>query len=408
MEYDYDAEGEEDETHMEEQEVKKQKKKTKKRSKNYYGNAKNYYTQRNGGESGEDPRLNVFKKEWFEGKHCLDIGCNSGILTIQIDSVVLISECYSFSRTTALKFCCRSILGIDIDSARVKEANLNLSKTVESISAEKKRNLNLEASKLKRLNQEHVLGSDVHSDRVEDTNSILSKTDESESAEKKGIRVWADKLGQDVCASSDDEEELRDFLFDVLSFKPEIFEPIPQEFLTLKERKLSDIVSFKQENFLESGYDPLGQHYDTILCLSVTQWIHLNWGDEGLKTLFHKILSILRPGGLFVFEPHKWETYKEKQSDSQFECDTMDNLNWGDEGIKASFHKIRNMLRPIMKTHVAGYTVSDEQSLDELLLNGKAKKKIELLAAMVGVDTTDPAIVLTQVVRILKVLEKMN
>lgn len=32
----------------------------------------------------EDPRLKVFNKEWFQGKDCLDIGCNSGIITIQI------------------------------------------------------------------------------------------------------------------------------------------------------------------------------------------------------------------------------------------------------------------------------------------------------------------------------------
>jgi len=32
----------------------------------------------------EDPRLKVFRKEWFQGKDCLDIGCNSGIITIQI------------------------------------------------------------------------------------------------------------------------------------------------------------------------------------------------------------------------------------------------------------------------------------------------------------------------------------
>ncbi|KAK7290975.1 hypothetical protein RIF29_05793 [Crotalaria pallida] len=51
---------------------------------------------------------------------------------------------------------------------------------------------------------------------------------------------------------------------------------------------------------------------------------------------------------------------------------------------------------------------SDEVSLDELLLDGRAMKKIELLAAMVGVDSPEPAIVLTEVVRILKVLEKMN
>ena len=39
----------------------------------------------------EDPRLKVFKKEWFEGKDCLDIGCNSGMVTIQIGSNTSIS-----------------------------------------------------------------------------------------------------------------------------------------------------------------------------------------------------------------------------------------------------------------------------------------------------------------------------
>ncbi|KAK7369919.1 hypothetical protein VNO80_11967 [Phaseolus coccineus] len=44
----------------------------------------------------------------------------------------------------------------------------------------------------------------------------------------------------------------------------------------------------------------------------------------------------------------------------------------------------------------------EEVSLDELLNDGKTKKKIEQLAAMVGVDTTEPATVLTEVVRALK------
>ena len=30
----------------------------------------------------EDPRIKVMRKEWFEGKNCLDIGCNSGLITI--------------------------------------------------------------------------------------------------------------------------------------------------------------------------------------------------------------------------------------------------------------------------------------------------------------------------------------
>lgn len=52
--------------------------------------------------------------------------------------------------------------------------------------------------------------------------------------------------------------------------------------------------------------------------------------------------------------------------------------------------------------------LDEEVSLNELLLNGKTKKKIELLASMVGVDTTEPAIVLTEVVRVIKVLEAIS
>lgn len=37
-----------------------------------------------GQELEEDPRVKVFKKEWFEGKDCLDIGCNSGLITISV------------------------------------------------------------------------------------------------------------------------------------------------------------------------------------------------------------------------------------------------------------------------------------------------------------------------------------
>lgn len=43
-----------------------------------------------GQDTEEDPRLKVFKKEWFEGKDCLDIGCNAGIITIQIGSYFLV------------------------------------------------------------------------------------------------------------------------------------------------------------------------------------------------------------------------------------------------------------------------------------------------------------------------------
>ncbi|OIW15116.1 hypothetical protein TanjilG_08603 [Lupinus angustifolius] len=50
----------------------------------------------------------------------------------------------------------------------------------------------------------------------------------------------------------------------------------------------------------------------------------------------------------------------------------------------------------------------EEVTLDELLHEGKTKNKIEMLAAMVGVDTTEPEIVLAEVVRVLKHLKRIN
>lgn len=50
----------------------------------------------------------------------------------------------------------------------------------------------------------------------------------------------------------------------------------------------------------------------------------------------------------------------------------------------------------------------EEVSLDELLHDGKTKRKMVQLAAMVGVDTNEPAIVLSEVVRVLKHLKRIN
>jgi 7SK snRNA methylphosphate capping enzyme len=55
-----------------------------------------------------------------------------------------------------------------------------------------------------------------------------------------------------------------------------------------------------------------GAVYDVVVCFSVTKWIHLNWGDGGLRTLFQRVYDMLPSAGLFILEPQPWKSYKKK------------------------------------------------------------------------------------------------
>lgn len=209
------------------------KKKKKRKDFAPFGNYRSYYGYRVGNNVEEDPRFKVLRREWFEDKDCLDIGCNSGLITINI----------------AKKFLCRTILGIDIDRERINDAVWHL---------------------------KHI------------ANKEKTRIDCLKVSKSKVVEGVNDLKCAESCLTS----------------------PVDTRMTSSSvERNLYDIVSFRCENFVSSWRALPLEYYDTIVCLSVTKWVHLNWGDEGLIILFAKMWRLLHPGGILVLEPQPWESY---------------------------------------------------------------------------------------------------
>ena len=62
-------------------------------------------------------------------------------------------------------------------------------------------------------------------------------------------------------------------------------------------------VRFLCDNYVLESDDLLEMaqpEFDTILCLSTTKWMHLNFGDDGIKRAFKRMYAQLRPGIIFL------------------------------------------------------------------------------------------------------------
>ncbi|CAG8460390.1 1241_t:CDS:2 [Paraglomus occultum] len=179
----------------------------------FCGNYRGYYNKRKNPATNDDSRLALFKRDWFEERNILDIGCNSGDLTIAI----------------ARKFRPKTTLGIDIDSVLIRKAN-------------------------------------------------------------EGIK-------QDA--------ETKDF----------------------------ENIKFETEDWMAETV--VGQKFDTICLFSVSKWIHLYHGDEGIKRCFRKIYESLNDNGIFLFEPQEYKSYKKYKKISEITLENYNNIKFRPE----HFHK---------------------------------------------------------------------
>lgn len=220
------------------------------------------------GTAWSDPRLQLLTEDMFRGKRCLDIGCNAGYLTL----------------TLANKYEPEHILGIDIDPSLISKARRSakvLAKAVDRLRAAGNDEYRARNTTKKRK----TCAPDETSNEYqrEPTDSLS----ESETTSKKRKLCLTD--GTIVCKKTAAVGSARE----------------------TQSIGLSDRVHFRRENFIRTSTCEANT-YDVILCLSVTKWVHLNWGDDGLKKMFRKIHGALKIGGRLILEPQPWRSYRKK------------------------------------------------------------------------------------------------
>jgi 7SK snRNA methylphosphate capping enzyme len=192
---------------------------------------------------------------WFEGKRALDIGCNSGAVTIEI----------------AERFRPKHIMGLDIDPSLIAKARANVI---------------CKACRHQPKPGGQSMAGGVQGDMRLEHQALLSENGEPLSVSAhNGTERRLGRLDLDLSLLPDSDAEPFAFPYNC---------------------------SFRREDYCE---DPcIDARYDAVLCLSVTKWVHYNRGDEGVKKLFSKVYRSLREGGRFILEWQEWSSYKKKKT----------------------------------------------------------------------------------------------
>eukprot|EP00761_Pharyngomonas_kirbyi_P013413 gb/GECH01013442.1/.p1 GENE.gb/GECH01013442.1/~~gb/GECH01013442.1/.p1 ORF type:complete len:371 (+),score=78.27 gb/GECH01013442.1/:1-1113(+) len=264
-----------------------------------YGNYKSYYEKRRE-KNKIDSRLTCLKSSWFKNAKCLDIGCNSGKMPIEI----------------AENFECKSVMGVDIDNELIDQARKHVRNLVEEMAAEDEI---LNESDLAFIPKGYFpISCEISHGKLPLMNNILTSTNNksNQDSDKDKFEVNKNPSKNDSTEKSSKTRPqfpynisfvCANFIGDRVQIDSESNETITRD--ETKQRKCS--VRDKNANLFESN------QFNVITCFSVTKWIHLNWGDKGLKMLFHKVYECLKPEGWFILEPQPWKSYKKKHNFSE-------------------------------------------------------------------------------------------
>ncbi|KAK7439792.1 hypothetical protein VKT23_017367 [Stygiomarasmius scandens] len=241
-----------------------------------HGNYHGYYSKR---PSINDPRLDALPRDLFSGKRVLDVGCNEGWVTCEV------AQCFGAAK----------VVGVDIDDTLIRAA---WRRRLQVWSAQGPTS-DLDAK------EETRNGDGINSQR----RSKKRKLDEQESTE--GSESVKQRPNPDYFPASFEH-----------SFGPL---PIPPSHIRGND-VFPHNISFRTADWVEESIVEDRDGYDVVLAFSISKWIHLNGGDEGLRKFFDKVHRVLKIGGSFVLEPQAWDTYKKAKRMNKTLKDNAQNL----------------------------------------------------------------------------------
>lgn len=273
-----------------------------------FGNYNRYFGF-NSLDEFSDVRLKIFMRNsfLFRGKTMLDIGCNVGHMTVAV----------------AKKLQPKVIVGIDIDSHLIARARQNLSLYVKVPSSDTtpmddesrtrhQSNHNLMSTHLGRRHKEqpkddyYPISFPICYGGMPNVTKPSSRNDCDPEATT--IATTTTSSSSSTTSASATNNTTTDTRTSTVTVDKPIasYDQFPHN------------VFFKTMNYASASADDAqstvdSQQYDLILCLSVTKWLHLNYGDAGLKAAFRRMFNQLRPGGKLVLEAQNWASYRKKK-----------------------------------------------------------------------------------------------
>lgn len=239
---------------------------------NQFGNHRNYYKKRGTKLSVLDPRLISLDRIVFEDKDVLDVGCHSGLIPLQLGKY----------------FGVKSAKGIDIDFRLINTAADNWTK--EELKEHKKED----------SEPDHQSESAEFSVNLESVEEI-SQPSETLSDANNGMPLRKPVQLALPSPSGNTTSYPYNVSFQVCNILQ----------LQLSEHSTtSQTPDQKQGETTPQKKSALSAHqFDTVLLLSLTKWVHMNFGDDGIRTLFANAKCLLRVGGRLVLEAQKFKAY---------------------------------------------------------------------------------------------------